>query len=143
MPTTLYEDIRGALQPLADSVSGFPPIAQRSFEGMLFTSTTGVPWARITLMPVSGRPMTVSTNRKKHVGLFLIDLYGNPQIGSGGVEAVADAVMTIYKPPLRLMITGATDTVGIDYSERKSARPDGQYTMIPITVGWHCFSERN
>lgn len=138
---SLYQDIRGALQVRAAMTPGFPPANQIAYENVIFSSTTGVPYARMKLMPLSGRAFSVSAKRKQHVGIFLVDLfYPLNTDGTGKVELLADVLKSYFQPGQHLPI--GVDTLIIDYSDRKDGIP-GEWFMVPVTIGWRVFSSRN
>lgn len=148
MTTSLYQDIRGALQTLAASATGFPAAGQRAFENLEFSSTTGTPWVRMTVKPTSGRPYSVDAITRAHAGLFLVDFYfpadqgtaGKPAAGDG--EPAVDHFKDLFAPGTKIPLTGG-EILYIAYAERaQGIAKDGQF-MIPVTVAWRCWSARN
>ncbi len=137
---SLYQNIRGALQTRAALAAGFPPANQRAHEGMVFTSTTGVPYARLSLIPSSARPFALSGQRRQHRGLFQVDVFYPANKGTGPAETVADAIRDQFKPGDRIPL--GADIVLISYSERAAALFDAAWTQIPVTVGWSCLTDK-
>lgn len=138
---SLYQNIRGCLQSRALATPGFP--ARCAFEGALFSSTVGTPWARLTLMPQMGRPYSVSAGLMRHSGLFQVSVFlpagGGP--GTGAAEAIADAVKARFVAGMKLAQGG--ETVEIEYAERSQAMVEADWISAPVTVGWRCFSPNN
>lgn len=146
MPS-LYQNIRGALQERALTAAGFPGTTKRSYEGVGFNrpaSVAGEVWARLTLIPASGRPYDVGNGSKRHLGIFQVSLFyaaiGAP--GTGPVEALADAVKDVFSPGIFLFKNG--ERVKIQYAERAQVATDEpDWLHCPATVGWECFSRSN
>lgn len=138
---SLYQNIRGALQTRAATASGFPPVAQRAYENRLFTSTTGVPYARMTLIPSSGRPFSLSGARRYHNGMFQVDIFYPTLVGTAAAEQVADAVRAVFVPGTKVPLNG--DMVLIAYSERHAGLDGKDWLQIPVTIGWSCLSDKD
>lgn len=138
---SLYQNIRGALQTRAATATGFPPANQRAYEGVIFTSTAGVPYVRLSLIPSSGRAFALSGGRRRHLGLFQVDVFYPAAKGTAAAEVLADAIRDQFKPGIRLPL--GSDIVLISYSERAAALFDASWTQIPVTVGWSCLTDRS
>ena len=141
MPS-LDQSIRGALQVHALAVPGFPSQDQVAFENVKFSSTTGVPYARLTVAPASSRPLGANVRTKRHDGLFLVDLFVPADTQTAAIEALGNAVKDAFAPATRLVQDGVA--VQTDYAERSRVmdqKPD--CLMCAVTVGWHCFSASN
>ena len=124
------------------SIAGMPPQSQTAFENVRFTSTPGTPWARLSLVPASSRPVAVNARTKRHDGMFLVDLFVPADTGTNAIEALANAVKDAFAPATRLILDGVA--VQIDYAERSavmSQQPD--WLMCGVTIKWHSFSTRN
>lgn len=139
--TTVSQNIRGGLQTQAMLAAGFPAQSQTAFEGETFAPTTGVPWARLTLMPQSGRPFDVPAGTTAHMGLFQVDMYVPDGLGTGAAEIAADAVRAVFRGGTILAIGG--DRVLIDYAERAQAQQQPNWIFCPVTVRWRCYSASN
>lgn len=139
MTATLYQNVRGALQAQAATAAGFP--SQVAYENVMFTSTVGTPYARMTLMPQLGRPFSVSSDVKRHDGLFQVDIFYPANAGTALAEAAADAVRDALSAAKRL--AAGSDILAIDYVERAAALQQPDWIQIPVTAKWHCFSVRN
>lgn len=139
---SLYQDIRGALQVRAATASGFPAAQYRAYEGVEFKQPNGTTWVRMTLLPASGRPLSVDGITKQHVGDFQIDVFAKPGAGTGTAESLADAIKTVFGPGVRLPLNSTV--VIIDFAERASAiYADPQWLQVPITIRWRSFSTAN
>lgn len=139
MTTTIYQDIRAALQQRAQTADGFPADPQIAYEGIVFTPTPEVPWARLTLSPTSIAAYTVNVGTLLHKGLFMIDLFYPLKAGTGLVESIADNVRAVFVPGQRLAI--GQFFLQIDSSSRTRAMPS-EWLMVPVTVGWKVFASR-
>jgi hypothetical protein len=137
--TTLSQDIRGALHARAITAAGFP--ASVAEEGMPFTPQPGATWARLTFRPAAQRPFGLAEGAvKTHKGLYLVDVYAPAGNGTAGAESLADAVRTVFAPATKLILD--SEYVIIDYSERAPAVLGADWSMVPVTIGWRCFSTR-
>lgn len=137
--TTASQNIRGCLQLQAALASGFP--AAIAYEGEIFAPTIGVPWARMTLLPQSGRPFDVRAADTAHLGLFQVDVMVPDGLGTGAAELAADAVRAVFRGGTVLAIGG--DRVLIDYAERAQAIQQPDWICCPVTVRWRCYSASN
>lgn len=148
MTTSLYQDIRGALQVHAATATGFPPLAQRAYENQRANPTTGIPYVRMTLTPTSGRAFSVSAVTKAHRGLFQVDYFFPALVGTadkpsaGDGEPAIDNLKSMFAPGTKLPLTGG-ETLYIDYAERGPGLAQDGWFCIPVTIGWRCFSARD
>ncbi len=139
--TSIYQDIRGALQTQAMTASGFPAITEVAAEGVLFTPVVGTTWACMTLMPSQDRAFSVSGGTTQHMGLFQVDIHTPSDNGTAAAEIAADAVRAVFAVGSRIPFNN--ETVIVDYAERKQAMVDPNWIFCPVTVRWRCFSNRN
>lgn len=94
--TTLHQDIRAGLQKRALTTTGMPAEGSRAYEGVKFEPQPGEAWVRMTLIPTDSMAI-VSGASATQTGLFQIDLYEPSGLGTGSVEALADAVMDKFR----------------------------------------------
>ncbi len=135
---SLHTDIRVALQEQAATAAGFPPLAQRAYEGKLFVPSTGTPWARMTMLPTSGRPFSVSAEDRFEKGLFQVDVFVPYGAGSNAAEVAADAVIAVFNPASTLKQNGLF--VFVQYAERaRVMEQEADWICAPVTVGWQAF----
>lgn len=139
--TTVSQNVRGALQTRVALAAGFPPQNQIAYEGETFSSTLGVPWARLTLLPQSGRPFDVRAADTAHMGLFQVDVFVPDGLGTGAAELAADAVRAVFRGGTTIGIGG--DRIVIDYAERAQAQQEPDWIVCPVTVRWRCYSASN
>lgn len=140
--TTLSQDIRGALHAQVITAAGFPASNLIAEEGMPFAPSEGTTWAELSFRPVAQRPFTVGGfgRMKLHRGTYLVNISTPAGTGTANAEVLADAVRDVFQPGDRLVLDGAY--VIIDYSERSPALLDAEWTRVPVTIGWRCFSSR-
>lgn len=134
---TTYSDVRACLQIQAATASGFP--TQVSYEGALFTSTIGTPWAKLKLLPVDDGPFSVSGAIRYAYGLFQVDV-NYPARGSPGtltVEQAADNVIAVFKPGTHLE-SGST-LVTIDRAKRGPIIISEDWLCLPVTISWRSY----
>lgn len=137
--TTVSQNIRGCLQLQAALAAGFP--AAVAYEGEVFAPTTGITWARMTLLPQSGRPFDVRAADTAHMGLFQVDIMVPDGLGTGAAEIAADAVRAVFRGGTTIGIGG--DRIQIDYAERAQAQQQPNWIFCPVTVRWRCYSASN
>jgi len=130
-------DIRGALQSVLDTVSGFPPADQRAYDGMVFSGTPRVPWARITLSTTGGAPFSLNDSDIE-AGLFLVSLYYPPNAGTAAVETMADRVAAAYRTRQPAVLGAAR--VMISFVRRGPLLPEADAIGAPVTIGWRCLT---
>lgn len=137
--TSLLQDIRGALQLQLDQVSGFPPAAQRAYEGRAFVPTIGTAWAKLTLMTNSRRPFSLNGASQITGGLFQVDVFhpakGGP--GSAPIDVLMDAVADAY--PLDTSLFRGSTRVWINYAQPGTLSPEPDWLHGVVTVSWRCF----
>ncbi len=140
--TTLAQDIRGALHAQAITAAGFPASNQIAEEGMPFTPTPGTTWVRLTFRPVQQRPFALAGQGgvKGHKGTYLVDVYAPAGNGTADAESLADAVRDVFLPATRLALD--SEHIIIDYAERAPALLGADWSTVPVTIGWRCFSRR-
>lgn len=138
---SISQSIRAALQLRAATAVGFPGSDQISYEGVVFTSTTGVPWARMWMLPQSGRPFNVAGDTTIHRGLFQVDVMVPDGEGTAAAEIAADAVRALFRAGTR--ISQDSEAIIIDYAERGSAQQQPDWIFCPVTVSWRCYSQSN
>lgn len=139
--TTLYQDIRKALQDQAATASGYPPEGRRAYENQQFVPPTKISWVELTLAPVTDKPFSVSGKDKEHRGLFLINVRSPYNEGPAACEALADNVRSAFDPAVHLNSAGG-ETIFLDYAQRSKAIPNAQWYLVPVTIGWRVYSER-
>ncbi len=141
--TTLSQDIRGAFHARVVTAAGFPASDLIAEEGMPFVPVEGTTWAELSYRPVMARPFSVSGGSagvKLHRGTYLVNISTPAGAGTANAEVLADAVREVFEPALHLSLDDAV--VVIDYSERAPALLDAEWTRVPVTIGWRCFSSR-
>lgn len=131
------QDIRGALQAVLETITGFPPANQRGYDGKLFSGTPGVPWARIALMTTGGMPFSLNDSDVEY-GLFQVSLFYPPNAGTAAVEAMADAVRAAYSA--RLPLIKGSARVHVQGVRRGPLLPEADAIQAPVTVSWRCLT---
>lgn len=134
---SIHQDIRGALQNAAIAVPGFPPSAQRAYDGLTFTPTPKTPWARLAFMPQPSRPFAIK-GTDQLIGLFQVSLFYPPNLGTATVEAMADAVVAAF--PTETPLLFGTARVQILSSGRGPGLPEADWYQVPVTVRWQCLT---
>lgn len=135
--TTLYQDIRGALQSQLATVTGIPALA---YEGFPYKPVRGTPYCDCVLVPTSGRPYTLGTAHLiDHEGTFEVGVTYPSGVGTGTAEAMADAIKAKFTAATT--ITQGTTIVRIRSSERRQALVDTDWIRIPVSVRWYLFSQ--
>lgn len=79
------------------------PVNGTSFEGRAFVNPVNLPWAQLTLMPVSSDQRLQTVDKEKF--LLQIDLYFPPNLGTKALTDMADQLMAYFKPFKRFAST--------------------------------------
>jgi hypothetical protein len=132
-------NIRGALQTRLDDVAGFPPVAQRSYQGLKFDPTVGTPWARLTLMTVSGRPFDLAGESRVDAGLFHVEVYQPANTGTETLEQLADDLTQTFRPGTDL-INGSI-RLSIQYAQPGAVIEEPDWIKTAVTIAWRCKSQ--
>lgn len=135
MTTSIFQDIRGALQTRVLTVPVFP--SKISYEGRLYSPVIGVPYASLVLKPTSGKPFSVDGDTTALRGLLLVDLYYPASGGSANVEIAGDSVISKFKSGTKLRC--GSGLVLIDYAERADILAQDAWLHLPVTIGWRSF----
>lgn len=130
-------DIRGALQTVLDSVPGFPPADQRAYDGVKFSGTPGIPWARISLTTTGGAPFSLRDSDMEF-GLFQVSLFYPPEKGTADVETMARKVKDAYGG--RVPLIRGLARVFIQSVRRGPILPEADAIQAPVTVSWRCLT---
>ena len=133
-----FQDIRAALTARAKLATGFPTAI--SYEGVTYVPAPGTPYARLTLMPTSGKPYSLDGSVTGDRGMLQISLFypSNGGPGTATVESVADAVIKLF--PSFLKLTQGSTSVIVDYAQRAQILEEPDWFHLPITVAWRVFS---
>lgn len=145
MTDAIYNDIRAALEAQAATAAGFPPPNLRNTDGGTFQPSLNKPWARLHLIPSSGRPISVDAKTIAHRGLFQIDLFYPASTGIKVAEAVAGAIKDAFAPGFtRLPLPGTNARIHIAYVERIHAvKDDNEWEPVSVQVAWRVWAPRN
>lgn len=139
--TTLDQDIRAGLQKRLITTSGFPASGNRAFEGLEFTPTVGEAWAKMTLIPTGNEAyLTGATNTQ--TGLFQVDLYEPPGLGTGGLEALVNAVKDKFRPATRINLAGGEWLEVINVERVGAIFSEADFMRAIVQVRWRVHSAR-
>ena len=139
--TSLNQDIRAGLQKRAITVSGFPDADNRAFEGLEFTPTADTPWAKMTLIPTANEAfLTGQTNTT--TGLFQIDLYEPPGLGTGTLEALLNAVKDKFRPATRILLAGGEYLEVVNVEQVGGIFSEADFMRAIVQVRWRVHSAR-
>ena len=138
--TTIHQDIRAGLQKRALETSGMPAEGSRSFEGVTFEPQPGEAWVRMTLIPTDSDSI-VSGASATQTGIFQIDLYEPAGLGTGGIEALADAVMDKFRVGTRIF--QGVEIIRIVGSRRSGpVFPEADYLRAIVEIRYSVHSTR-
>ena len=138
--TTLHQDIRAGLQKRALTTTGMPSEGSRAFEGMAFEPQAGEAWVRFTLIPTNSNSI-VSGVSATQSGLFQIDLYDPAGLGTGGVEALADAVMDKFRVGTRIF-QGVEEIKIVGVRRVGGVMADADYVKAIVEIAYSVHSTR-
>lgn len=135
--TSLYQDIRNALQTRLETVTGLP---ETVYEGVSYAPVPGTPFIASALVPAAARPVTMGQDHLiLHEGTFEIAVSYPSGVGTGSAEAMADAIKAVFTA--ESVLTVGANNIRIRYSERRQALIDSDWIRIPVSVGWYLHSQ--
>jgi len=137
---TIAQDIRGALQGVLDTIDGFPPASQRGYDGVVFSPTAGIPWARINLITNAGMPFSLNTSDVEGGFLQVSYFFPGPSKGTAAAEAMADTIANAYRAFYRGGLSKGAARLWIGFVRRGPLLPDADYIQAPVRVGWRCLT---
>lgn len=140
MPS-IHDDIRSALEVKLSNVVGIPEIA---YENVAYSPTTGTPFIKPQLVPVSRRPAVRGINpQKRYDGLFRVYCYSPEGSGPAVADNIADLVIEAFDATTDISFTNSsseTTIVSIDYAERNEGRPLDSWYQVVVDIGWHTYA---
>jgi len=137
---SVYGDVRAALESQVANIAGVPSAANRAWQNVQFTPTTGTSWIRMTFQPTRRRPQDVTADGlQRFDGLFLIDVFAPEGNGPADAEVLADATVDAFEAGTILSANG--QTVMIEYAEVANApNQDSPWFQVPVTIKWKAFN---
>jgi len=137
---SVYGDVRAALESQVANIAGVPSAANRAWQNVQFTPTTGTSWIRMTFQPTRRRPQDVTADGlQRFDGLFLIDVFAPEGNGPADAEVLADATVDAFEAGTILSANG--QTIMIEYAEVASApNQDSPWFQVPVTIKWKAFN---
>lgn len=158
MTDVLEQIIRTTLQhPLTTSSDPkYPPTAQRAWENLQFSPTTGVPWIDSevqysdAVMGFRSGPIALGqTSPNRFVGYFNISLFWPNSVGPNDAEYVANLIRKLYPASTPLPYT-VNDPAGVYNGElsiirttRRQAVSSDTWYLVPIIVCWRTDAPHN
>lgn len=111
--------------------------AQRAWENVAFTPTTGVPYVTEDFVPGPGKKINIGRPAEmEYLPMYAPKVYVPSGAGVGAGDAYADALLALFPPSDEIALTGATLHVRGDaapYSGQLLAAGPG-FAVVPITV---------
>lgn len=137
---SVYGDIRSALESQVANISGVPSAANRAWQNVQFTPTTGTSWIRMTFQPTRRRPQDVTADGlQRFDGLFLIDIFSPEGNGPAAAETLADATVDAFEAGTVLSANG--QVLMIEYAEiDRAPNQDSPWFQVPVTIKWKVFN---
>jgi len=134
--SSIYDDIRAALEVKLDGVSGMPSIA---WENLTFTRTTGQSYVAPRLIPTVREPAVRGLNPQIYYqGLFRVDCYVPEGLGPKAADDLADKIIDAFEATTDVSHNGTI--VSIRRAEREQGISDGAFFMVPVNVSWYIYS---
>jgi len=134
--SSIYDDIRAALETKLNGVSGMPSIA---WENLTFTRTTGQSYVAPRLIPTVREPAVRGLNPQIYYqGLFRVDCYVPEGLGPKAADELADKIIDAFEATTDVSHNGTI--VSIRRAEREQGISDGAFFMVPVNVSWYIYS---
>lgn len=119
------------------------PTAQ-AWERVRFEPTPGRWFVEESFVPATKvmRTMPAQGGVVEETGLYVLRLYGVDELGTDGLDAVADALLALFTPGTSLVVGSDTVRVREDIAATagQAVAQDGGWAVIPITVPWRAFT---
>lgn len=136
---TVMQNIRAALEQQIANVSGIPSSANRAWENVRFSPTTGTAWVRMALVPTTSRPAVRGPSPQiRHDGVFLVTAHLPEGDGPAAADALADAIRAAFTVDTGLTSGGVT--VRFNYAERGSAILDTPWYIVTVSISWYTYT---
>lgn len=135
---SVYGDIRAALEQGVVAVSGFPSSGNRAWENVSFGPTTGTPWAKMVLIPVSRTPAVMGPSPTYlYKGIFGVNLFYPEGDGPASADALADTIVATFDSDFSL--THNSVNVRFNFAERKQGMEHSPWYMVPVYINWFTY----
>ena len=137
--TTVHANIRAAARQLVQGLAGLP--SQKFWEGVVFSTTNGVPYVLESVSPIGSVPRSTGTGGTIAHTIAVRYTVGFP-IGSGttAIEAALSAMQAAFGPGSWLVYGG--DSALVQRSERTPLRPDGDWISGTVTATVIAYTSR-
>jgi len=160
--SSIYDDIRAALEVKLDGVSGIPSVA---WENLTFTRTTGQSYVAPRLIPTVREPAVRGLNPQIYYqGLFRVDCYVPEGLGPKAADDLVDKIIDAFEATTSIYYEPSTNSIltesgafittesgkkvlldgvinlSIRRAEREQGISDGAFFMVPVNVSWYIYS---
>lgn len=133
--SSVYDDIRIALETTLNSIPDVPDIA---WENVSYSPTTGVPYIKPRLIPISREPAVRGLNPQMlYKGTFYIECYSTEGNGPSSADALANKIIDAFDATTD--VSYGDTIVSIQYADRTQGVLDGPFYMIPVHIGWYLY----
>jgi len=134
--SSIYDDIRSALEVELSNVSGIPEIA---WENVNFNRTTGQSYVAPRLIPTRREPAVRGLNPQIYYqGIFRVDCYTPEGFGPAAADELADKVIDAFEATTDVSYNSII--VSIRYAEREQGISDGAFFVVPVIIGWYLYN---
>lgn len=113
------------------------PVLSTSYENVPFSSTGGVPYQRVNLMPATPDNSTMGGFMYREQGLFQVSLCYPLTTGPAAAEVRAQALRLHFRRGTSLTEGGLTVNI-INTPRISPAIVEGDRFVIPVSVPWQC-----
>lgn len=138
-----YTAVRLALRAQLLTLSAVLP-AQRAYENVAFTPTTGQPYLEEDFVPGSVALLgLVSGGTVETTGLYVVKWYGVQNTGTNAIESGVTAILNAFPPGSTLPLpSGEVVRVRGDHAPYRgqALSLDTGWTCVPVTIPWRVYS---
>jgi Bacteriophage related domain of unknown function len=138
----ILNKIRAALDTRLLSTPGIPACAMPNVD---FAPTTDVPYIKVNFIPILKRPETMGLlPQQRYSGIYVLLICIPKNTGSGDAMLLAETLLERFDATTDITIedpVATFTTVSIDYSEAGLPYLDAPYYCLPVTIGWHIYSQ--
>ncbi len=117
---------------------GLPATNLIQKEGRFFRPPvdTKAAWLRENLKPFAEKRRNIGPSFViRSFGIYMVDVFFAADEGTGGVDTLADAIVSQFWPGLQLARSGQTLT--IETSSRMGSVQETDWLMVPVSISYH------
>lgn len=134
--SSIYTEIRAALETHLDGTSGIPDVAWQNLD---YKPTTGTPFIKFQFQPNFREIAIIATNPRQHYrGLCTFLLHYPENSGPGASQEVVDTLVDRFEAATD--ITHSSTTITIESVRQGVPYDDPPWFVTPVVVTWFIYN---